>query len=253
MDFLEKVLSPYERKARLWPALLTLLPTFVLVASIYSPVVSLATNVITIVTMCGGLYLLATMAREYGKRKERRLYECWGGKPTTQILRHRNKHFGSVLKERFHAFLSEKLQLKFPDAKEELDNPGHADAIYEAAVAWLLANTRDTKTFNILFRENIAFGFLRNALGLKPIGISICVGCAIWVFLVQGVISVTSFSISWNPGSIMMMSGGAWLTLATCALMLSTWLFFFTANSVKTAAFAYADALIKACDTLKAK
>jgi hypothetical protein len=28
--------------------------------------------------------------------------------------------------------------------------------------AWLLTQTRDTKTFSILFRENISYGFRRN-------------------------------------------------------------------------------------------
>lgn len=40
---------------------------------------------------------------------------------------------------------------------------------------------RDTKAYPLVFKDNIAFDFHRNALGLRPIGIGVTVICIIWV------------------------------------------------------------------------
>jgi len=54
-----------------------------------------------------------------------------------------------------------------PSAQEEADDPAKADAFYGRCGAWLRENTRDTKKFNILFNENVTYGFRRNLFALK--------------------------------------------------------------------------------------
>lgn len=248
---IEKISNPYERKARLWPALLTLLPVVVLVSTLYVPFASLATNAVSLAISCGALYLLANIAREYGKRLEPKLFESWGGTPSTQILRHRNNHYGTAIKTNFHAFLAAKLGVEFPDAKAETANPAHADDVYRSAVTWLLSQTRDTKTFDLLYRENISYGFRRNALGLKPLGLLISIGSIAWVLVMFGVLVITSKGASFGLDKLAALPPGAWLTIGISGLLLAAWLFFFTRNTVRTAAFAYADALIKSCNHLQ--
>jgi hypothetical protein len=75
---------------------------------------------------------------------------------------------------RYRAFLKGQLpHLALPTAEEERADPEGADRAYESVTAWLRTQTRDTKTFSILFRENISYGFRRNLWGLKPLGVTI--------------------------------------------------------------------------------
>jgi hypothetical protein len=86
-------------------------------------------------------------------------------------------------KAEFHAFIAEKLGRPSPTADEERADPAVADTYYARGATWLRENTRDTKRFDILFKENIAYGFRRNLLGLKLPGlllnaliVSVCLG-----------------------------------------------------------------------------
>jgi hypothetical protein len=58
-----------------------------------------------------------------------------------------------------------------PTAEDERNSPEVAQAFYDQAYGWLRENTRDKDAFNLLFNENISYGYYRNLLGLKPIGI----------------------------------------------------------------------------------
>jgi len=89
-DIVSKVTDPYDRQARLYPALLCLLPLLALIALLYAPNVSALTGVVTLAVSCGGLFLMTNICREMGKRLEEQLFREWGGKPTTQLLRHRD-------------------------------------------------------------------------------------------------------------------------------------------------------------------
>jgi hypothetical protein len=247
-EMIEKFSNPYERKARLWPALLTLLPVIVLVSVLYAPFASLAANTVSLAVSCGALYLLANIAREYGKRLEPKLFESWGGMPSTQILRHRNNHFGATIKANIHTFLANKLSVAFPDVEAEEANPAQADDIYRSAVTWLLSQTRDTKMFNLLYRENISYGFRRNALGLKPLGILIALGSIVWVLVMHGALVISANKLSLEPEKLVTLQPSGWLSIGISGLILVVWLFFFTRTTVRTAAFAYADTLIKSCN-----
>src|SRR5229473_4069034 len=177
-DIVAKVTDPYDRQARLYPALLCLLPLLSLVTLLYAPNVSALTGVVTIAVSCGGLFLMTNICREMGKRLEEKLYREWGGKPTTQLLRHRNNTIEGVTKRRYHAFLATKINVPFPEQDQEANNLAAADEVYQSGVRWLLNHTRpeDNKKFDLIFKENVAYGFRRNALGVKPLGLVISVG-----------------------------------------------------------------------------
>jgi hypothetical protein len=54
-----------------------------------------------------------------------------------------------------------------------MDSPERADEMYQSATDWLLANTRDTQKFGLLFEENMNYGFRRNFWALKPLALCI--------------------------------------------------------------------------------
>jgi len=249
-EVIEKVSDPYERQARLWPALLAILPIIVVISTLYASKVSVFTNLVMIFASCGGLYLMTNVCRDMGKRLETELFLKWGGKPTTQLLRHKDITIDNMTKRRYHALLSSKINEQFPNPEQETTDPSAADNVYQSAVRWMLDHTRDTQKFAILFKENISYGFRRNALGVKPIGMSLSAISFTWVLFNQKVLTL-------SPGHYLdlskfaFLSEGAMASLFTSVAMLSLWVGFFTESGLRRAAFTYAEMLLRACDVLQ--
>jgi hypothetical protein len=241
--------DPYDRQARLYPALLALAPLIVLVLSLYQGKLGLISSVISALVACGTLFLLSDLARRRGKAKEQVLWMRWGGVPSTQVLRHSDATFDPVSTKRYHAALSNKIKLSFPSASEETADPQAADALYTSAGNMLRDATRDTKKFGLLFKDNIAYGFRRNGFGLKPIGIFICAGCIVWVAIRQG-ISVWASRLQNATDAESLFNGGELMTIGTAFFMLLVWCFYFTEQTVRDAAFSYAQKLVLACESL---
>lgn len=240
--------DPYDRNARLAPALLTLLPIIAIFERLYADQIAVLTNIAFVIIWCGGLYLLSNLSREFGKRLEPRLFDKWGGKPSTQLLRHRDTRIENITKKRYHSFLSSAINEHFPDPVEEASDPTSADEVYQSGVRWLLNKTRDRKSFALLFKENVSYGFKRNALGLKPFALSVCVACFVWIAVDQSLLFVSEKIIETSAFSNF--TYGAKMALAFTAFMSLVWMFFFTEKTLKNQAVTYAETLLRACDEL---
>lgn len=250
IEALARIGNPYERQARVWPALLALLPLIVMIGVVYTAEASAIMNVVAVTISCGALYLFAGICRERGRNMEPKLFEEWGGKPSTQLLRHRDSTIESVTKKRYHAFLAAKINTPFPDEAEEAAAPAAADEIYQSAVRWLLNHTRDPKEFGLLLQENIAYGFRRNALGIKPVALLIAFSCGLWMMMEYHVMTPSS-PFAFSTTALLNMPGTVTLSLTVSVLMLLIWGGYFTKKSARTFAFAYAETLLRACDTLR--
>lgn len=189
------VLDPYDRGARLYPALIAMFPAFVALAILVSHFLGrdLLTAMLSLVTGCGLLVLVTHLARDAGKAKEPGWYLMQGGKPSVAMLRHRDGRLTKEDKARYHRFLTGRAsETPLPSLEAEAMNPTEADAAYAAAASWLLAQTRDKARFDLLFRRNIDYGFRRNLTALR--------GLALWVdgiiaFGVLGMIAGTYFAV----------------------------------------------------------
>ena len=250
-DIVSKVTDPYDRPARLYPALLALLPLLVLIMLLYGPKVTALTGAVTIAVSCGGLFLTTNLCRELGKRLEEKLYRAWGGKPTTQLLRHRDSTIEAVTKRRYHEFLGAKINVPFPDKDQEAADPAAADDIYQSGVRWLLNHSRpeDGKKFDLIFKENVAYGFRRNGLGVRPFGLFLAVASLIWVLVAEGVLISANHRFV-DVSALSRMPEPATASLIVSSVMIFTWFLFFTEASTRTAAFTYAETLLRACDAL---
>jgi hypothetical protein len=250
-ELVAKVTEPYERKARLYPALLTLLPLLATIMLIHAPQSSSLNLTVTIAVSCGSLYLLTNLSREFGKRVEERLFREWGGKPSTQLLRYSDRTVDTVTKRRYHTFLAAKINHPFPNEEQERSDPSRADEVYQSGIRWLLNHTRpdESKKFDLLFRENVSYGFRRNALGLKPLGLIVSLGSLLWTLVATGVFFGTTPKFI-DLAALSRIQAPAVSCLIVSAVMIIAWVLFFTKNSVRTAAFTYADMLLRTCDTL---
>lgn len=81
IDALVKLADPYDRQARLCPALLVLARIAVLVVCLYAPYLSLLANVVAVLLVCGAAFWLSGLARDPGKRLERGLFRIGARSP----------------------------------------------------------------------------------------------------------------------------------------------------------------------------
>src|SRR2546422_9012143 len=96
----------YERRARLLPALLTVLPIALAVGAFFPAGRASFGALTTTGTAFGFTALLAQLAREPGRRLQPWLFLTWGGPPTTQMLRHRDPSLGAAPRARYHENLA---------------------------------------------------------------------------------------------------------------------------------------------------
>jgi hypothetical protein len=226
----------YSVKARLYPCLLILLPAFI-VGVYYITDLEKYYHYFTAVLAFGLFtFVLAQFGRDKGKSKEPELYKYFGGKPTTQILRYRNTYLDSVTKNRYRQILTQKIpDIQMPTAQEENDKPDDADEVYNSCAKFLISKTRDTTKFNLLFKENVSYGFRRNLWAMKNFALSIIFLCLVthFYFTTEGFKVFNKFTTQ---------SIGLFAFLLITIL---TWLFVITRDWIKLVAFSYAERLFE--------
>jgi hypothetical protein len=243
MNALSQLLDTYSRQARLAPALLVVLPG-VVACYVWLPSAQTALGgLLSVAALCGLTILLAQLGRDGGKRREPELFESWGGKPSVALLRCSDDRLNAITKAHYKDILSAKIpNLRFPTADEERADPRSADQVYEAATQWLLAHTRDTTKFNLLFRENISYGFRRNLWGLKPLGATVALATAI----ISTAITVAGYVAHQSlPSQV--------IAISTLILWVWSvwWIFGVRSTWVKTPADAYGAQLLSACQSVE--
>jgi hypothetical protein len=234
---MKQIFDSYERRARLYPMLLSLSPLLAGTLTLFPQWQLEAGQLVPAVIVLALAFLGSGIARDAGKRIEPRLFRNWGGIPTTQLLRHSNTEIDEPTKQRYHTFLGQHVTgLKLPTADAEQEDPAAADNTYRSAVNWLRDNTRDQKRFPLVFYENVNYGFRRNLLGLKWVAI---IGAAIGVIPSAYYLAYTNAA---QPAHL--------LALAFCVLALLAFATLVNEEFVRRAAFSYGMSLLAACDTM---
>jgi hypothetical protein len=231
--------DPYSRQARLYPALLSLLPPLVMIIAWYPDVVSgVGTTIVTIAASCGALYALGMFSRALGKKREKQLLTKWGGWPTTIWLRHRSSFLQPQTLARYHKFLAEHVPgLALPSAEDEARDPKLADQQYASAVEWLKEQARG-KDFPLVDKENAEYGFRRNVLGMKPVAVAACAAALVF--------SAAAIGISY--GDFISVPRIVLAAVAFNIIGLVGWLLFVRDRWVREAGDQYARALLAVCD-----
>jgi hypothetical protein len=187
---------------------------------------------------------LTEFAQGKGKALEPGLISLWNKMPSVAMLRHRDSRLDSPTRCRYKAFLVANVPgLVFPDAAAEAASPAIADDAYQSATNWLLAPTRDKKIFGLLFEKNISYGFRRNMLGLRRLGVGVSLAALAGTIVAAIYETIMGRQID---GTLIF---GVFVALAA----LSFWTMVVKPSRVETAATAYARELLAACDTLMDK
>ncbi len=217
------------------PVYLTLAPVVLLLAALAPEGLKLPLGGATALVFVPISFFLSQVGADFGKRLEKGLWVAWGGPPTTRFLKHGNHEFNNVTRSRIHAKLK-KFGLTVPTHEDQEKDPCLADQHFEACTEELIRRTRNTQKFPLVFKGLTEYGFRRNLLGLKPLGLLLAIiglGCSAW-----------SIYYSWvndgntNPASIV-----AGLIIA--GLLLS-WFVWVTERTVNLSANRYARFILEA-------
>jgi len=93
-------MDQYDRRARLMPALLVILPATLAVVALAPDAVLGWGGGIALIVQAGGSFLLAQFVGDIGKRKEPKLFEFFGGRPTERLLSHQHAPNRVILADR---------------------------------------------------------------------------------------------------------------------------------------------------------
>jgi hypothetical protein len=246
MTDLARLFDAYNRQARLYPALVTILPAIALILAAFPKMLTSGGALVGIAGASGLIFFLGDVGRTFGKRLEQALLRNWGGWPTTIWLRHSSSNLVSATKARYHSVLQRHVPgLVLPTKEDERTNPRQADEAYASAVEWLKERSRG-KDFPLVQKENANYGFRRNLRGLKPIGMLI----SLLAFSASVYLLIQAIHWPWTWKAL----GSVDPTVAAAAgfalLMLLLWTFFVTPSWVRQAGDAYARALLACCDTI---
>lgn len=237
-------LDSYVMRARLWPALIAGLP-LVLAILVWFPLDWKDWQMIgACVIFFGLLGVLEHLGRERGYKLQPELFRNWDGPPTTRFLRHRDPTLNAISKRRYHDSLAAALPgSTIPTAESESEDPEDADRVYESCGQFLRAKTRKKEDYPLVFAKNVEYGFRRNCLGLRTPALWIG---AVGIAALAGRASVSAgFAMA---GRTIALFGG----VLDCLLLL-WWTKTVAPDWVRSAAEAYAEALLAACDQLEKK
>jgi len=242
LDGLKSVFpDTYTRRARLAPALLLAFPIALAVFSILPEETFDLEPLWAIVVWCGGAKLLWEIGRDKGKKNELLLFQEWGGKPTTVLLRHSDSNNKTILERRHNKLQRLLPDVKLPTPEQEKANPLEADEVYETCTSFLRSHTRYNEKYPLIFKENCSYGFRRNLWAMKSIGISTTIlGLVITlVFLSHAIIDKT------EPIPV-----DAIICGSVNSILLLLWLFWLKPDWVKIPAVAYAERLMESLEKI---
>jgi hypothetical protein len=236
-------IDAYDRSARLAPAYLVFSPAVVFVIALALGTSQWWSKLGGLLVSCGAPLLAVQWGRSGGLQRQSKLFELWGGPPTTQLLRFDTGGSASIV-ERRHEVVERATGITLPTAAEEERDPADANDRYEIAVADLREKMRDEKAFPLVVKENTAYGLRRNLWGRKPYGIAVAI-----LTLAASAALLASAAVGHEVASW----PAAAFVAGFAALALAVWLTMITPGWVRESAEAYATRLLESAVRLPAE
>ena len=160
-------LDEYDREARLVPALLVILPLVLVATGLGFDNNPIVISVVGVLLAVGAPMVVAKQVADRGRAVEKTLFSKWGGPPTTLMLvPPADGTIGDIRQQR-RARLEQVSGITLPTSPT-LD--GSTIETYQVAVRWLIENTRERTKFPVVWSELKTYGFERNALGVRGVG-----------------------------------------------------------------------------------
>lgn len=235
-------LDRYSYQAEALPTLLTIIPVAFFIAVLLPEGATLKDLLLRfspIIALAALSFVASQVGADFGRRLEKRLWAKWDGPPTTRFLRHRNREYNEITRHVVHESMA-RLGFKVPTEDEEAHDPVGSDECYAAFVAELRRVTRDKRKYPLVHKRLIDYGFRRNILGLKWVGL----GAAIAVSL------LCAMHVLWKWDSAGLINLVSLVGAASVAIAIG-WLLLVNEKPVSLGAKRYADSLLEAGIGLK--
>ena len=232
-------LDRYNWHARVFPVYISILPITLALSVTLPQSFKWPLGPVTVFVPLLLAFFAAQIGADPGKRLEKRLWCEWDGPPTTRFLRHSNTEFNRVSREKVHATFR-RLGFALPSTNDENEDPKAADIHWEACTEALIVRTRDRTRYPLVYRGLTDYGFRRNLLGLKPLGVSLNF-IALLLCLCEG-------WVSWQSREETDAAVGAAII---SFVLLAIWLFWVTKKTVAISADRYARFLLETAQDLE--
>jgi hypothetical protein len=224
-------LDEYDREARLGPALFAMLPLVLAAVGLGIEENPVLVTVVGVLLAVGVPMIVAKEVANRGRALEEILYLKWGAPPTTlALLPPAAGAAGEVLRQR-RARLEAVSGIALPT--DPRLTPADAET-YKAAVRWLIDNTRDHAEFPVVWAELKSYGFERNLLAIRTVGV---ITSSIGAVVLAGGVVAGAFGANQPIGT------NAALMAACIAIGLGWW-FVPSETRVRAVANRYADRLL---------
>jgi hypothetical protein len=233
------ILDDYERRARLVPGLLAAFPIILLFAVLGLRQIPTLSYVLGILAVAGvGPVLIVGAVRSFGKATEKRLWESWGGPPTTVWLRLDSPTDDKPQRDAWRKAVESVSSVSLPSLRTERRDKAKADMAIQRAIKRVRDKTRDTEKFALLFKENRDYGYERNlygmrwtARGISLLSVLILAAYIAWIAPLVDRSQVTAVNL-WG--------------ISLCLVCLFGWFVLPSKKRVKAAADRYANELLDA-------
>lgn len=235
---LGQLFDGYSMRSRLAPALVASMPvTFSCV--ILFPSAADWNKLWLLAAATGFTVVVGHLVRDRGRRIQAGLWESWGGPPATAALRHRSTRNETLLIRR-HRQIESLIEIPMPSKRQEIGNPQKADERYDIAVRYLISRTRDATVYHLVSSENCNYGFRRNMLGIRFLG----------MFLSVSTFLGSASGVIWSFASADVWRLDYSFIVSVSLLLFFLWLRVVRSEWVRDAAECYAERLIESLDTL---
>lgn len=224
----------YSFHARALPVYVTLAPIVLVLAAVAPDDLRAIVGGSAAALLVPLSFLLSQLGADFGKRLEGTLWQAWGGPPSTRFLRHGNQEFNAITRGRVHDQLRA-LGLAIPSPEEQAHSLVAADRCYQSCAEDLIRRTRDISKYPLVFKSLTEYGFRRNLLGLKRVGLLISIAGLL-------ILAWAAYA-AWSGG--LPVAAPAILAIPIVGLLI-TWVVWVTEPTVRLAADRYARFLLEA-------
>lgn len=248
MEGLEKYFDHYVINARLKPTFFVMMPFAITTLAWCPEAQELAGVVLTFLITFGVMAFLSNLISNKGNQLQAKLFESWGGAPTTLLLRHGDATLDAHTTQRYHCWIEAHVPgLRLPSSISEASDPVTADSAYLSATNYLREHTRDKSRYPMIYADNVAYGFARNLLAMRNYGIGVAlISVALNGLFMYLNYSEQSFINNFGENTGMFLLG----TGATGASIILLLVLTFSLNEyyVRERAIRYAKSLLAVCE-----
>ncbi len=176
----------YDLKARYAPGLIISIPVLITFWACFYPEFEKLSKLWGGILSAVIIYALSVLVRSFGKKIEPKLWDSWGGMPSTIIVSWSNDRLGESLKAKYHQAVIINEKLPMLSKEEEMDKPAEAAKLINQAFTRIKGLIRKYDNDGLWFTANTEYGFARNLLGSRVawllISMSATIGTGLFLF-----------------------------------------------------------------------